>query len=97
MNLEPTAPAPLLENRVRAGVLAFLSDRGVGDFTELAVALDIPNNALSSQLYRLEAADYVRLEKGFLGRRPRTRVRLTATGRAAWESYLAGLEADLPR
>ncbi|MGO4409814.1 MULTISPECIES: transcriptional regulator [unclassified Brevundimonas] len=77
--------------------MAYLSADGDGDFTELAQALDIPNNALSSQLYRLEAADYVRLEKGFLGRRPRTRVRLTATGRAAWASHLEQLEAGFPR
>ena len=96
MTPQPTAPDPLLENRVRAGVLAFLCDRGVGDFTELALALDLPNNALSSQLYRLEAADYVRLEKGFLRRRPRTQVRLTPAGRTAWEAYLSRLEVGLP-
>lgn len=87
----------LLTHRIRAGVMAYLSADGDGDFSQLATALDTPNNALSSQLYRLEAAGYVRLEKGFLGRRPRTRIRLTAAGRAAWTSYLAGLEAHLPR
>lgn len=97
MSPRPDALDALLDNRVRAGVLAFLSDRGVGDFTELAQALGIANNALSAQLYRLEGADYVRLEKDFLGRRPRTRVRLTSAGRAAWARYLEALEAHLPR
>lgn len=92
-----SGPDALLQHRIRAGVMAYLSADGDGDFTQLAAALDIANNTLSSQLYRLEAADYVRLEKGFLGRRPRTRVRLTTVGRSAWASHLDAIEAGLPR
>jgi len=79
----------LLSNRVRAGILAFLSDRGAADFTELASALTLANNTLSSHLQRLEAAAYIELRRGFLGRKPRTRVVLTPTGRAAWLVHLA--------
>lgn len=85
----PVAADPLLTNRIRAGVLAFLSDRGVADFTELASALDLPNNSLSSHLQRLEAAAYVELRRGFIGRKPRTRVVLTAVGRTGWLAHLA--------
>lgn len=95
MNARSDALRGLFDNRIGAGVLAFLSDRGVGDFTELALALGIANNALSAQLYRLEGAGYVLLEKGFLGRRPRTQVRLTPEGQAAWASHLEVLEGHL--
>lgn len=88
MNLLPGDVDPLISSRVRAGVLAFLSDRGAGDFTELCTALDLANNTLSSHLHRLEAAGYVELHRGFLGRRPRTRVVLTPSGRAAWAAHL---------
>lgn len=84
---------PLISNRVRAGVLAFLSDRGAADFTELAAALELANNALSSHLQRLEAAAYIELRRGFLGRKPRTRIVLTATGRAAWLAHLERITA----
>lgn len=80
---------PLISSRVRAGILAFLSDRGAADFTELATVLALANNTLSSHLHRLESAAYVELGRGFLGRKPRTRVVLTSTGRAAWMSHLA--------
>lgn len=83
----------LISNRVRAGVLAFLSDRGVADFTELAATLELANNTLSSHLQRLEAAAYVELRRGFLGRKPRTRVVLTAKGRQAWLAHLAQITA----
>lgn len=88
--MKPPVEADLLiSNRVRAGVLAFLSDRGAADFTELASALEAANNTLSSHLQRLESAAYIELRRGFLGRKPRTRVVLTAAGRDAWLAYLA--------
>lgn len=79
---------PLLSNRIRAGVLAYLTDRGAADFTELAAALELANNTLSSHLQRLEDAGYVELGRGFLGRKPRTRIILTSSGRSAWAAYL---------
>ena len=79
----------LASNRVRAGILAFLSDRGSADFTELAAVLTLANNTLSSHLQRLEAAGYLELRRGFLGRKPRTRVVLTSAGRAEWLAHLS--------
>lgn len=79
---------PLMSSRVRAGVLAYLSDRSAADFTELAAALALANNTLSSHLQRLETAAYVELRRGFLGRKPRTRIVLTVAGRAAWVAHL---------
>ncbi len=84
----PFEADPLLSNRIRTGVLAYLSERGAADFTELAAALELANNTLSSHLQRLEGAGYVELGRGFLGRKPRTRINLTATGRAAWAAHL---------
>lgn len=73
---------------MRAGIPAYLSDRGAADFTELAAALALANNTLSSHLQRLETAAYEELRRGFLGRKPRTRIGLTVTGRAAWVAHL---------
>lgn len=88
MSLSPDGSDPLFSNRVRTGVLAWLSEMGAGDFTELATALGLANNALSSHLHRLESAGYIELKRGFMGRKPRTRVVLTPTGQAAWIAHL---------
>ena len=88
MSLSDGDVDPLISSRVRAGILAFLSDAGAADFTELGAALDLANNTLSSHLQRLEAAGYIELRRGFLGRKPRTRVVLTQTGRTAWGTHL---------
>lgn len=82
------ADDPVLSHRVRTGALAFLSDRGAADFVELATALEVANNTLSSHLQRLESASYVELRRGFLGRKPRTRVVMTGAGREAWLFHL---------
>ena len=78
----------LLSNRLRAGVLASLADTGERDFTVLAETMALANNALSSHLRRLEDAGYIQLRRGFLGRKPRTRVVMTPLGRNAWLTYL---------
>ncbi|WP_367269534.1 winged helix-turn-helix domain-containing protein [uncultured Brevundimonas sp.] len=87
---EPTVD-PAFSHRLRTGVMAYLSTAEAADFIEIALALAVPNNSLSSHLSRLEAAGYIEMRRGFLGRKPRTRVVLTVTGRAAWERYLGAL------
>jgi len=46
---------------------------------------------LSKQVATLESAGYVKVKKGYVGKRPRTWLSLTATGRAAFERHLAAL------
>nr|WP_292123522.1 transcriptional regulator [Brevundimonas sp.] len=87
MKASPTAD-PAFSHRIRTGVMAYLSAAETADFTELAQALAIPNNSLSSHLTRLEGAGYIELRRGFLGRRPQTRIVPTDAGRVAWTSYL---------
>lgn len=82
----------LIASRIRAGILAYLSDRGVADFAELASALEVANNTLSGHLQRLEDAAYVELRRGFFNRKPRMRITVTPLGREAWRSHLADLE-----
>jgi len=57
------------------------------DFVYLARRTGLSAGNISSHMARLEAAGYVRVEKSFVGKRPRTRYALTAQGRAAFERY----------
>jgi len=51
------------------------------DFTFLMNVTELTDGNLSSHLSKLEAAGYVEVEKGYAGKKPRTRLRLTAVGR----------------
>ena len=57
------------------------------DFTFLMNASELTDGNLSSHLSKLETARYVEIEKGYAGKKPRTRLRLTAVGRGAVEDY----------
>lgn len=65
------------------------------DFMFLMRRTGLTFGNLSSHLSKLEAAGYVRIEKAFVGRKPRTMVRLTQRGRRAFDEYRAGMERML--
>jgi DNA-binding MarR family transcriptional regulator len=67
-------------------LLASLGEGAQVEFTWLKEALDLTEGNLSSHLAKLEEAGYVQVEKGYQGRRPRTWVRLTPQGRAAYQA-----------
>ena len=81
----------VIHGRLRLGVMAYLANAEVADFNELKSVLDVTQGNLSVQLRKLEDAAYVTIEKGFLGRKPRTQVRITDAGRIAFARYLEAL------
>src|SRR5436190_10735316 len=81
----------VIHGRLRLGVMAYLANAEVADFNELKSVLEVTQGNLSVQLRKLEEAQYVTIEKSFLGRKPRTQVRNTNAGRAAFAAYLQEL------
>jgi len=81
----------VIHGRLRLGVMAYLANAEVADFNELKTLLEVTQGNLSIQLRKLEEAGYVAIEKGFLGRKPRTQIRITAAGRKAFAAYLDAL------
>ena len=85
--LDTTVHGPL-----RLGVLTALQLDGPHDFTTLKKRLEIADGSLGLQLQKLEEAEYIRSEKAFVGRRPKTTYHLTKKGRAALANYLDTLQ-----
>jgi len=81
----------VIHGRLRLGVMAYLANAEVADFNELKDVLEVTQGNLSVQLRKLEDAQYVTIEKGYLGRKPRTQVRITPVGRKAFAAYLEAL------
>lgn len=86
-----------IHGRLRLGIMAYLMDAETADFNELKAVLEATQGNLSVHLRKLEDADYVMIEKTFQGRKPLTRVLLTAKGRAAFATYLDALTALVDR
>jgi DNA-binding MarR family transcriptional regulator len=78
----------VIHGRLRLGIMAYLADAEVADFTELKDLLDATQGNLSVHLRKLEEAGYVALDKSFVNRKPLTRVRMTEVGRKAFAAYL---------
>jgi DNA-binding MarR family transcriptional regulator len=83
----------VIHGRLRLGVMAYLANAEVADFNALKTVLEVTQGNLSVQLRKLEDAGYVAIEKGFLGRKPRTQIRITPAGRRAFATYLDALGA----
>jgi DNA-binding MarR family transcriptional regulator len=78
----------VIHGRVRLGVMAYLSSALRADFNTLKSRLQVTDGNLSVHLRKLEDADYVRVEKSFVGRKPLTQVQVTEAGQAAFLRYL---------
>ncbi len=81
----------VVHQRVRLGILAVLAEADVADFGFLKETLHLTDGNLSRHLQVLEEARFVRITKAFEGKRPRTWVQATKSGRAAFASELAAL------
>lgn len=78
---------------VRLSVVAALAAVDRADFREVRDAVEVSDSVLSKAVATLEAAGYVDVTKGRVGRRPRTWLALTPAGRTALTDHLAALTA----
>ena len=95
MSFDHTEIDDVIHGRLRLGVMAYLSTASPAPFVELKAKVNATDGNLSTHLSKLEEAGYVRIEKTFEGKKPRTNVHLTAKGRKAWIDYLNKLQALL--
>ena len=83
----------IIHGRIRLGIMVYLADAEVADFTELKTALEATQGNLSIHLKKLEEAGYVSIDKSFVDKKPLTRVRITNEGRDAFQTYVEAIGA----
>ncbi len=83
----------LLTHAVRFSVVAALDGVDRAEFALVRDSVEISDSVLSKQVALLEDAGYVDVEKGRVGRRTRTWLRLTGTGRETLARHVAALQA----
>ena len=83
----------LVHERMRLGILSALAAEASLSFIELREILRTTDGNLSVHARKLEDAEYIRCEKSFEGRMPKSEYRLTAQGRRALAKYLDHMEA----
>ena len=83
---------PLLHQGVRSKLVSLLISNDELPFKALKETLGVTDGNLSTHLSKLEKEDYVRIEKIFEGKRPKTIVYIAANGRKAFEAYIEALK-----
>lgn len=86
---------PLLHSQLRLAVMSILMSVEKADFVYLREKTESTAGNLSVQLDKLARAEYITVEKGFAGRKPRTVCRVTDKGRRAFEDYVDTLRSYL--
>ncbi len=81
----------LLGHPVRFSVVAMLAAADRAEFAFVRDSVEVSDSVLSKQMSTLEQAGYVRVRKGFVGKRPRTWLALTRDGRRRFERHMSAL------
>lgn len=75
--------------------LHLLKDDEWIEFVKLRALTSASDGNLGAHLETLAKADYLEVEKQFVGKKPQTRIRTTAQGRAAYRGHIAELKTLL--
>jgi DNA-binding MarR family transcriptional regulator len=84
---------PVIHFPLRLSIVACLAPLTEAEFGFVRDAVELTAPTLSKQVAVLEEAGYVSVRKGYVGKRPRTWLALTADGRKAFAEYLDVLQA----
>lgn len=90
------APEPMeriIHERIRLAIVSALAVNSSMTFKDLKKLLGTSDGNLSIHARKLEDAKYIRCDKSFEGRMPKTEYRLTEKGRKALDRYLSHMEA----
>jgi DNA-binding MarR family transcriptional regulator len=83
----------IFESRIRLGVMSVLMVNEEISFNDLKEMLEVTDGNLASHLSTLEENAYIKVHKGFIGRKTNTTYSITKAGEKAFKGHLAALEA----
>lgn len=82
---------PLLAHHVRFSIVAALAPVEKLAFADLRDLVEVSDSVLSKQVAELEKDGFVNVQKGFVGKRPRTSLSLTRDGMRRWQAHVETL------
>ena len=82
----------IFDSRIRLGIMSALMVNAELNFNELKELLSITDGNLASHLKTLEDSAFMKVQKGFIGRKTNTTYSLTKAGEKAFKAHLTALE-----
>ena len=82
----------IFDHRIRLGIMSILMVNDHVDFNRLKELLEVTDGNLASHSKTLENANYIKIEKSFIGRKPNTKYSVTKEGCSAFKKHIDALE-----
>ena len=82
----------VFDSRVRLGIMSAVLVNLEVNFNELKELIQVTDGNLASHLKTLEDCAYIKVKKGFIGRKTNTTYSVTKTGEKAFKTHLEALE-----
>jgi DNA-binding MarR family transcriptional regulator len=82
----------VFDSRIRMGVMSILSVNDQVNFNDLKQLLELTDGNLASHLVNLEENGYIKVHKGFVGRKTNTTYSITKAGEKAFNEHIEALE-----
>ena len=83
----------LILSKTRLGIISALISGDSLEFTYLRDLLELSDGNLSVQIRKLEEANYIKVEKVFVDRKPKTFCKITRKGQKAVKNLIGKLES----
>ena len=82
----------IFDNRIRLGVMSTLMVNDEISFNDLKQLLEVTDGNLATHLVTLENEGFIKVHKGFIGRKTNTTYSVTKTGEKAFTDHITALE-----
>lgn len=83
----------IFDNRIRLGVMSSLMVNDEINFNDLKQLLEVTDGNLATHLQTLEESGFLKVHKGFVGRKTNTTYSITKAGEKAFKDHIQALEA----
>lgn len=88
---------PILNSQLRLTIMSILISVKESYFSFLKEKTGATSGNLSVQLEKLCEAGYIKIDKHFVGKRPKTTCKITPKGIKAFEEYFIALQEYIPK
>jgi len=82
----------IFDSRIRIGIMSALIVNAAMNFNELKTLVDATDGNLATHLKTLEENGFIKVQKGFVGRKTNTTYAISKAGEKAFRTHLDALE-----
>ena len=82
----------IFDSRIRLGIMSAVLVNEDANFNDLKELIQVTDGNLASHLKTLEDNQYIKVRKGFIGRKTNTTYVVTKAGEKAFKAHLEALE-----